>query len=307
MSGQYFLSKKLIFWNILAFIIVKFVFSSATFQSANILNNVSEFDSRDVVRATNEARGAYNLEPLSASYELDLAAQKKLEDMAEKGYFAHISPEGVTPWYWIKDSSYQYIYAGENLAVGFTSAADALGAWMDSPLHRENILNKNYKEIGVAVGSGKMGQVNGVLIVQMFGSRSKAPAVAAPVKTPAQITTPTPYVVVQTTLTPTPVVAGQARQAAVKLQQVSSIPQSPPVSEPVHIEYEDGQWMKNISDILNSAYIWYAFFVAAMAIMGAVIVERSALSRMIAFVHVSILILALIIPAFGATLNGIIF
>jgi hypothetical protein len=142
----------------------------------------------------------------------------------------------------------------------------------------------------------------------MFGSRSKTPAVAAPAKTPVQITTtPTPYVVVQTTLTPAPEVAGQARQAAVKLQQVSSIPQSPIVSEPVQIEYEDGQWIKNISDILNSAYIWYAFFVAGMSIIGAVVVERNAFSRMIALAHVSILFLSLIIPAFGAKLDGIIF
>jgi len=50
---------------------------------------------------------------------LEQAAQLKANDMAEKGYFAHTSPDGKTPWEWLKDVSYPFLAAGENLAVNF--------------------------------------------------------------------------------------------------------------------------------------------------------------------------------------------
>ncbi len=98
---------------------------------------------------------------------------RKAEDMLTNNYFSHTSPAGITPWKWIEDADYDYNYAGENLAMDFTSAEKMNDAWLTSPTHRANILNEKYKDIGVAV---KEGVINGratIVVVQMFGSGDK--------------------------------------------------------------------------------------------------------------------------------------
>src|SRR3989344_4361887 len=64
---------------------------------------------------TNADRLALSLPGLTEDPLLTKAAQMKAEDMAAKGDFAHVSPEGKTPWYWLDQMGYQYSYAGENL------------------------------------------------------------------------------------------------------------------------------------------------------------------------------------------------
>ena len=71
--------------------------------------------------------------------------------MAQKGYFAHVSPEGLTPWYWLGEVGYTFSHAGENLAVNFAEPEEVVDAWMNSLAHRTNILNGNFQEIGIAI------------------------------------------------------------------------------------------------------------------------------------------------------------
>jgi len=72
-----------------------------------------------LVMMTNNERTHESLHTLSENTQLKEAAQLKANDMASKGYFAHTSPEGKTPWYWLDLVGYPYIKAGENLAVNF--------------------------------------------------------------------------------------------------------------------------------------------------------------------------------------------
>jgi hypothetical protein len=118
---------------------------------------------------TNTDRAGNKLAVLKVSPTLERVAQMKANDMAEKGYFAHNSPEGKTPWYWFKEAGYQYSYAGENLAVYFSDSAELEKAWMNSPSHRANILNSNFTEIGIAMARGKYQGVDTVYVVQAFG------------------------------------------------------------------------------------------------------------------------------------------
>jgi hypothetical protein len=107
----------------------------------------------------------------------------KAEDMAAKGYFAHESPEGLTPWYWFKEAGYQYAYAGENLAVHFTDSTAVVDAWLKSPAHRANVMNGNYTEIGIGTAKGTFEGVDTVFVVQLFGTPALAevtPATPAP-------------------------------------------------------------------------------------------------------------------------------
>ena len=79
-----------------------------------------------IVSLTNEVRAEGNLGSLKTSPLLSSAAQKKADDMAKRGYFSHVSPEGNPPWYWLDAVGYNYSYAGENLAVNFTDSKELL-------------------------------------------------------------------------------------------------------------------------------------------------------------------------------------
>lgn len=128
---------------------------------------------------TNEERLNMNLPVLSESEVLNRAAQLKAEDMAKKGYFAHTSPEGVTPWYWLKAAGYNYSYAGENLAVHFVDSQDVTQAWMNSPTHRANIISGAYTEVGTGVATGMYEGYETVFVAQVYGRpREVAPAPA---------------------------------------------------------------------------------------------------------------------------------
>ncbi|MDO8530345.1 MAG: CAP domain-containing protein [bacterium] len=144
----------------------------------------------DLVNLLNQNRTELGLNALQESEKLNLAAEMKARDMVANGYFSHNSPKGVTPWAWFKQVDYKYKYAGENLAVGFVDSKNAYDAWYNSPSHKANLLNKNYREVGTAVVQG-FGENKAILIVQMFGNpvlaspaKPAAPVVVAPVVVP---------------------------------------------------------------------------------------------------------------------------
>lgn len=136
----------------------------------------SDITPSKVIELTNHARTANGMGTLSENSKLAQAADAKARDMIKNDYFAHTSPSGKDPWYWMKKAGYEYKAAGENLAINFTDAKEEQSAWMDSKTHRANILNANYKEIGVAVVEGKIDGQNSIVTVQMFGTPLYAPA-----------------------------------------------------------------------------------------------------------------------------------
>lgn len=129
----------------------------------------------------NQTRQSLGLRSLTENEKLNLAAQAKAEHMVQYQYFSHTSPNGVSPWFWFVQAGYNYKYAGENLAIGFFDSQEVYQAWLDSPSHRENIVNPNYTEVGTAVVKG-FGQGNTIIVVQEFGS----PKIAKPVATKPQ-------------------------------------------------------------------------------------------------------------------------
>ncbi len=134
----------------------------------------SEITPAKVINLVNIAREKEGLAPLSQNEALRKVANDKLNDMIENHYFAHTSPKGKTPWHWFEKENYDYQFAGENLAINFTSAEEQQKAWMNSPTHRKNILNPDYKEIGVAFGAGEIDGKMSLLVVQEFGARAGA-------------------------------------------------------------------------------------------------------------------------------------
>lgn len=157
-------------------ILLLLVFSSFAFANIQALLWIgSDFLVSTVLPAvvidhTNKARGAETLGVLRRNIVLDAAATRKAEHMAENEYFAHYSPDGISPWYWFDQVSYKFLHAGENLAVHFTDSSEVVNAWMDSPSHKANILNKNYTEIGVGTAKGTYKGFPTIYVVQFFGT-----------------------------------------------------------------------------------------------------------------------------------------
>ena len=141
-----------------------------------------------LVDITNTNRLAQNLGVLSENPTLAYAAQLKANDMAEKSYFAHNSPDGKTPWYWFSEGGYKFLYAGENLAVNFTESSDVVQAWMNSEGHRANILNDKFTEIGIAMAPGVYNGRETIYVVQLFAQ--PVPQSVVVVETPVVKETP---------------------------------------------------------------------------------------------------------------------
>lgn len=123
-----------------------------------------------VVDLTNDERKALAAPPLYRNSVLDQAATLKAEHMVKGQYFAHNSPEGITPWHWFREVGYVYAHAGENLAVYFSDSDEVVQAWMNSPSHRANIVNSNYQEIGIGTAKGRYQGHETVFVVQLFGT-----------------------------------------------------------------------------------------------------------------------------------------
>lgn len=134
-----------------------------------------------VVDLTNDERSELAQAPLRRNSLLDEAARLKAEDMAKNSYFAHYSPDGVSPWHWFDEVSYVYAHAGENLAIHFKDSGAVVDAWMKSPAHKANIVNNKYTEIGVGTAKGKYDGFDTVFVVQLFGTPAMATNVESPI------------------------------------------------------------------------------------------------------------------------------
>ncbi|SRR5260221_6497596 len=167
-------------------------------KAPQVLGTSINISSNELLLLTNEKRTEQGLAPLQLNDQLSQAAAGKARDMFTKNYWAHFSPSGTSPWDFIKGAGYNYLFAGENLARGFSSSSDVLNAWMASPDHRANVLSKNYHDVGFAVAEGSLtGDNDTILVVEEFGSKQAVlPANTTP---PVQVAAlaPAPVVVKQ--------------------------------------------------------------------------------------------------------------
>lgn len=152
-----------------------------------VLGFASDITTAQTVEQTNSERAKQGLSPLTVSSTLNQAAAAKANHMFTHDYWAHIAPDGTTPWVFIKGAGYGYSVAGENLARDFDTTGSMINAWMESPTHKDNIVNNKYTQIGVAVVNGTLEGVETTLVVQMFGKPATAVAQTSDVGTTDQI------------------------------------------------------------------------------------------------------------------------
>jgi len=114
-------------------------------------------EEQGVIELTNVERKKAELPPLKANAQLMAAARSHAENMAKQDKLDHVLDE-KKPADRVKDAGYKYGYVGENIAWNQDNPKEVLEAWMDSQPHKENILKKDYEEIGVAVVKNAKGE-----------------------------------------------------------------------------------------------------------------------------------------------------
>lgn len=145
----------------------KYVFLNTDFLAAVLPSVLADL--------TNVARADSGLTQVTRSPILDKAAEDAAQDMATKGYFSHVAPDGTTPWHWLDQEGYAYSYAGQNLAVNFTDSENVQTAWLASPTHRENIMKPQYTEVGFGTATGTYQGQETTFVVEYFAT----PAIVA--------------------------------------------------------------------------------------------------------------------------------
>lgn len=187
--------KIIIFLICIAVLRIFFVFlggSYGYFSFSNLFTSV--LSTGNIASLTNDSRKVVGLPELEVNTKLQAAAQKKAEDMMKSQYFSHVSPAGKTAWDFMNENNYQYLFAGENLAINFKSAEDVTAGWLASISHKENILNEKYTQIGIGVTTGKFLGADSTIVVQIFGkplrSGARMRTISSTVKRSKTITNP---------------------------------------------------------------------------------------------------------------------
>lgn len=94
---------------------------------------------------------------------LEAAATAHSIDMNQKAYFSHTSPDGSNAGNRIQRAGYVWRAYGENIAFGYNNERDLIRGWLNSATHCANMMNRNFKEMGV----GR----SGTYWTQAFGAR----------------------------------------------------------------------------------------------------------------------------------------
>jgi uncharacterized protein YkwD len=137
-----------------------------------------------VLVKVNRLRAQHGLPPMRYSRKLAAAANQHSREMAQVGYFSHNSADGTAFWRRIEgfytSDGYRSWAVGENLLWSSpdVDAASAVKLWMNSPEHRENLLNRSWREIGLAAvhSDSAPGTYHGLgvtIVTADFGARQK--------------------------------------------------------------------------------------------------------------------------------------
>lgn len=175
-----------------------------------------------LLSATNTQRSNNGAGSLTINSKLNSAAQAKAQDMVNRNYWSHQTPDGQQPWVFITGAGYQYLSAGENLAYGFMTSSATVTGWMNSPSHRSNLLSSSFTEVGFGIANSPNFVGNGeqTVVVAMYAKPQAAPA---PAPTPPAPQAPTP--------TPSPTTQGSSSQKPSQKPVAAAEPKTEPVED----------------------------------------------------------------------------
>merc|ERR1711862_852480 len=98
----------------------------------------------------NKERAKKKYNPLCLNEKLMMAAQKHNNDMVKNGFTSHTGSDGSSIADRITRQNYKFGFYGENIAKGQDSVTKAMDAFMNSPVHKDNILYDRFKHVGIA-------------------------------------------------------------------------------------------------------------------------------------------------------------
>ncbi len=227
-------TKRAIFYSVffvgikaLVFLFVMFI-PSVVFVVPDILAK----EESKLLTLTNNLRIERGIAPMSARVPLHVSSDLKATDMADLHYFSHTNPNGYRLSHYLSLAGYNYETAGENLAMGFSSAEEIFSSWVKSPTHYANLIDPDFKEFGVSMESGTYNDLDTVYVAQHFGS----PKIVVPKAFPESVgkvavlpsvTTSTP--VTSTVVTSTPVVTAAVAPKPTPFVPVVRAPAPAPV------------------------------------------------------------------------------
>ncbi len=108
----------------------------------------TEMSVSQLLSHTNSERTSRGLDALTINSKLNNSSGSKASHMVTNDYWAHNAPDGTSPWHFFESAGYNYQKAGENLAYGFSTSSATVTGWMNSPSHRDNMLDPDYDEVG---------------------------------------------------------------------------------------------------------------------------------------------------------------
>lgn len=155
--------------------------AQGTKHRSGVLSYATTMNSDSLLQATNNARESNKQSDLRLNSDLAKAAQNKANDMVSRNYWSHNTPDGTQPWTFITNTGYEYQKSAENLAYGFSTGSDVISGWMNSPEHRENILDKAFLDVGFGYANSPnfVGKGPVTVVVAYYGRpQSAAPYIA---------------------------------------------------------------------------------------------------------------------------------
>jgi uncharacterized protein YkwD len=135
---------------VLALSIAMVVPAASHARSCDVPANMDELRAQ-MMADVNAERAARGLSALRMNGDLVQAAQGHACDNAKRQTYTHVSSDGSQLQHRLRRAGYSYAMANENTGMGFASTQRAVAWWMNSPYHRDNILMRGTRDIGVGI------------------------------------------------------------------------------------------------------------------------------------------------------------
>lgn len=224
-------------------ILILSFFVSGFSVGGNTLAYATEMSISNLLAGTNAERASNGSGPLTINSKLNSAAQAKADDMINRDYWSHNTPDGEEPWVFFDNAGYEYTKAGENLAYGFSTSYATIQGWMNSPSHKANLLDSAFVDVGFGFTNGSNFNNSGqeTVVVAEYG-RPQVLGSSSPPPPPPQTVSPPPAAPVKKTITATPTAALPSPAPIVTpppAAEPESTPNSENIKEPVTIAQSD--------------------------------------------------------------------
>lgn len=242
----------------------------------NVLAYATSMSINDLLSSTNTQRISNGSGTLTLNSQLNQAAQSKANDMVNRNYWSHNTPEGNPPWIFFDQAGYLYSKAGENLAYGFDTSADTVAGWMNSPPHKDNLLDISFTDVGFGFAQSADFNNDGAntVVVAMYG-QPKVEGATSPTPPPVALTQPTPPAPPATIAqkpSPPPILPPQpSQETPPEASQPQPTTETKP--EPVNtlatiVQQPNTQKISKIQALTNGAAPWAASVASMFSVFG---------------------------------------